>query len=261
MKPSDPDAAPGLEMQRLMLLAIGTRTMFLVGLQALRAPETRVDAKHAQAAADPTYVEQINAATIVQVFGVIEGFIEGGARSLSELVEERRQAARDGYRRATKEANQASRSRGVTEEGIHALTDLSKRLFDHYFPKPLHRLNKDLPRPERWEDALRGLTLGAPPQRPIPEDMKATLNEVAQIRNVLLHRMGRLDQPALDAVTEGPWMNVGELVRIDTALYRIYIAALFSYADELTDRLLLATGKVPRNPSLDDWRGRVPVGG
>ena len=70
-----------------------------------------------------------------------------------------------------------------------------------------------------------------------------------------------IDQAALEAVAEGPWTKVNELVRIDGDLYKRYIAALWSYAEEIQDRFLMALDQEPRNDSLADWRSRVPAGG
>lgn len=175
------------------------------------------------------------------------------------MLSRRRDTQREPYRRSVRKANQAARLRGISEDGVRAVNDLSRRLYDHFVPTL--RLNQTLPRPERWESALRGLVLGAPPGRPLPRDLEETLNEVAQVRNVLLHRLNRIDQAALDAVTEGPWTMVGQEVRIDRALYRRYIAALWTYSDEMLDRVMLALDQPPRHEHLDDWRQRVPAGG
>lgn len=51
-------------MQRLLFLAINTRMLMLMGLRAMRAPEANVGERHAQAAAHPAYIENINAATV-----------------------------------------------------------------------------------------------------------------------------------------------------------------------------------------------------
>ena len=50
---------------------------------------------------------------------------------------------------------------------------------------------------------------------------------------------------------------VGEEVRIDRALYRRYIAALWTYSDEMLDRVMLAMSLPPRHEHLDDWRQRI----
>lgn len=66
----------------------------LVGLETLQTPGTPVDPRHAQAAAKPDYEEWLNAVTIVQIFGLIEGFIEGSAKTLADVVAEAGYAAR-----------------------------------------------------------------------------------------------------------------------------------------------------------------------
>ena len=125
-----------------MHIAISARGLMLVGLDTLRTPGAPVHPGHAQAAAKPDYEEWLNAVTIVQIFGLIEGFIEGSAKALADVVAERRESHRDPYRRSVRKANQASRLRGVSEDGVKALDDLGeRRLYDHFFPKPTLRLD------------------------------------------------------------------------------------------------------------------------
>lgn len=261
---SFPPEGPGtfLELRRLVVSAINTRIALLVSLSELASRSSSTADRRFLAAEDPTHVDAVNAAAIIQMFGFIEGFVEGSGSRLGPAIHAARDQQRVEFRRKSREMNREARARGVSEEAVQLLSELGTRVFEALRPgPPLMRLNRTLPRPQRWEDGLTRVGLGGPSDRPIPDDMAATLNELAQVRNVLLHRMGRIDQAALDAVAEGPWATLNELVRIDGDLYKRYIAALWSYAEEIQDRFLMALGQEPRNGSLADWRSRVPAGG
>ena len=110
------------------------------------------------------------------------------------------------------------------------------------------------------EAALGRLGLGETAARPLPGDLRDTLYEFGEIRNVLLHRVKRIDDKALSAVCEGPWTTRGEEVVVDPTLYRRYVAALWAFPDEITNRLLVKIGDNP-GFDVDLWRSPVPVGG
>lgn len=106
---------------------------------------------------------------------------------------------------------------------------------------------------KRYEKGLRRVGLGAPEDRPIPADLDQALCEVGALRDVWVHRAGRVDSVAL---TQAPTLRSryeeGQFVRFTADDYRTYSAALRCYGEEVMSRL------VPPAPEhrvvLADWR-------
>jgi hypothetical protein len=110
---------------------------------------------------------------------------------------------------------------------------------------------------QRWEEVLCHAGLQAPEDRPIPIDLNLTLNEIVAIRNVLVHNGSRVDEQARQHAPTIPFA-VGELVRIDRDHYRHYSAAVLTFGDEVTWRLLRGVGLDP--PDLKRWRQNYSLG-
>lgn len=99
---------------------------------------------------------------------------------------------------------------------------------------------------ERWERLLGSVGLGADPARPLPDSLQAALAELIQVRHVIAHRAGRVDERARAAI---PWVREGELMRLGRGDVRRYDAAVRAYASEILFRLGIA-----EPPNLDEWR-------
>lgn len=209
---------------------------------------------------------QLNAMTIIDLFGAVEGYVEALSKVMRRpVVDYRRQVDKQLHRRICQIIRQHSRSAyeagTAISEVSHALKKAVHSVIDKRRPGlPVESFIKGLAAAARWEDALHRFGLGETTIRPLPGDLRNTLNELGEIRNILLHRMGRIDQRALDSVTEGPWKNVGQEVIIDPSLYRRYVAALWSFPDEVVDRLIIQIGGSPRF-DINSWRDNVPAGG
>lgn len=110
----------------------------------------------------------------------------------------------------------------------------------------------------RYERRLRGVGLGAPEDRPIPDDLDRTLREVGAIRDALIHRAARLDERALNqAPSLGERYEDGGLVRLSDEDYRTYSAAIRCYGAEVVHRLYGKWKDLadPENaPDLEHWR-------
>jgi hypothetical protein len=205
--------------------------------------------------------------TIISFFGTLEGYVEALSQALVQpVVDHRDQTHREltgRIRRIISQQSKAAHAAGapITDETrsglvktvLHVVNGLRQA-------SPVKHLSKKLPAVERWEDALGRVGLGETSDRPLPSDLRDTLNELGEIRNVLLHRMGRLDHRALNAVREGPWRSIDEEVIIDPPLYRRYVAALWSFSDEVLQRSIVKLG-APASFDINSWRGNVPMGG
>jgi hypothetical protein len=251
------------ELGRLLLVGFDARLVARAGVRALAAETTALpeDRRVRQEAAASQAAHHWNAQTIVYLIGVIEGHIEALSQMLRPLTIKAHAEKLKQHNEQVRAANRRLREAGASPEKIQFLTSFGRDVFRTLMPAlPSLRMGRDLELTARWEEALSRLWLGAPPGRDLPMDMRAVLDEAGEVRNVLLHRLGRVDQRLLDVVAEGPWRNLDELVVIDDGLYRVYAAALFSYADELLMRVRIALGEAaPRD--LGDWRENVPVGG
>jgi hypothetical protein len=90
---------------------------------------------------------------------------------------------------------------------------------------------------DRYERVLVQLGLAAPADRPLPSDLVEALTEISAIRNVLVHRAGRIDLRALgEAPTLHPRYKLGNLVRLLRSDYQRYSAAIRCYAAEISFR-------------------------
>ena len=108
----------------------------------------------------------------------------------------------------------------------------------------------------RYETLLAQVDLAAPADRPIPADLDEALTELGAIRDVRIHRAGRVDQKALD---QSPTLRyeAGALVRLSRDDYRQYSAAIRCYAKEIIYRPLRhwpATDDEKHGPDLAGWR-------
>jgi hypothetical protein len=103
---------------------------------------------------------------------------------------------------------------------------------------------------QRWECVLKYAGMQTPLDRPIPEDLDLALQEIVELRHVLIHRAGRVDSRALRHARSLRY-GEGELVRMGGEDYRRYSAALWTYGEEIVHRL---TGDFAGVPSLQDWR-------
>jgi hypothetical protein len=108
---------------------------------------------------------------------------------------------------------------------------------------------------ERYESVLAQMRLAAPEDRTIPEDLDQALTELGAIRDVLVHRAGRVDAKALE---QAPTLRYreGELVRITPDEYRTYSAAIRCYATEIPFRSIRGWPEVTDSdgPDLSRWR-------
>ncbi len=102
----------------------------------------------------------------------------------------------------------------------------------------------------RYEAVLATVGLDAPADRPVPQDMDEALTEFSALRDVIVHRGGRVDGRALKAAPSLTLVE-GELVRLRRADYLRYAAALRSYGMEVARRLL---GKSVFGLNLAQWR-------
>jgi hypothetical protein len=240
------------DVERLIIEALDAR---LWALQAVSTPpllaarfanddpgahRVNVDASRNRA------LEYWNAMTLVSVFGALEAHIEALTRGLHDMVVRSNEDKRAQIERYNRTRNRAMRGEGRHPPGAYiALTELGQRLSKALLLSPHSRLLPELPTADKWEDVLKRIYLRPIEGRPLPDDLRATLNELGEVRNVLLHRMGRMDQKALDQVSEGPWRSVGERVVIDAPLYERYIAALTAYSEEIFDRVRDRLGEPP----------------
>ena len=112
----------------------------------------------------------------------------------------------------------------------------------------------------RYERHLQVADLAGFPDRAFPEDLDVALKEISALRDVLVHSGGRVDAKAVSKAPTLPARGYleGCFVRIGRDDYRTYSAALFTFAEEVLDRMLLQVGQERPN-SLSDWRDNATL--
>jgi hypothetical protein len=170
----------------------------------------------------------------VQVERIVDEMLAKGRRSAGDAVE------------------------SVDARVVAAVEDAVRAEVDRIVPKALKPKGSGI---ARYEKPLRRVGWGAPADRPIPEDLDAALAELGALRDVLVHRAGRVDEPALE---QAPTLRyrAGHFVRISRQEYREYSAAIRCYAQEITFRGMRGWPEVNDErdgPHLARWRDCVRV--
>ncbi len=103
----------------------------------------------------------------------------------------------------------------------------------------------------RYERRLRRVGLGF--QRTIPDGLDQALREIGVIRDLLIHRAGRMDKEALErARSLADRYRDGELVRLSDEDYRTYSGAIRWYGAEVIHRIY---GGGDDGSDPENWRG------
>ena len=112
----------------------------------------------------------------------------------------------------------------------------------------------------RYERHLRVTDLADFPGRPFPDDLDAALKEIGALRDVLVHGGARVDAKAVAKAPTLPERGYpeGSFVRIGRKDYRTYSAALFTFAEEVLDRMRLQIGQ-DRPNCLAAWRDNATL--
>jgi hypothetical protein len=112
----------------------------------------------------------------------------------------------------------------------------------------------------RYEKPLGRIGWAAPLDRPIPADLDAALKELGALRDVLVHRAGRIDAEALRLAPTLQY-RLGQFVRLSREDFRIYSAAVRCYAMEISFRGVRKWPEVDEQdgPDLAGWRDYVSL--
>jgi hypothetical protein len=143
----------------------------------------------------------------------------------------------------------------VNADALDALKATVRQLVDERTPKAVRPKGSGI---ARYEKPLKRIGWQAPEDRPIPVDLNSALAELGALRDVLVHRAGRVDDKAF---AEAPTLNykAGQFVRITRGDYRAYSAAVRCYALEISFRPMRSWPEVSDDnlPDLANWRNYV----
>lgn len=109
--------------------------------------------------------------------------------------------------------------------------------------------------PDRYERVLAEVGFDAPGDRPLSDGLVTALTEVSALRDVLMHRAGRVDLRAMREAPTLPYQR-GQLVRVSRDDYRRYSSAIRCYASEISFRGIRRWPEVSDErdgPDLDRW--------
>ncbi len=187
---------------------------------------------------------ELNATTLVSMLGALDALVEELVPAARDFLIER--SSRRIIDQARDMAPQATAQ--LDEETLQALEQHVRGFVSEQLGA-----SDAVPRGTgagRWESVLKHAGLQAAPGRLIPDDLNLALNEMVELRHVLTHRAGRVDDRALAKAPSLPYTE-GELVRIHREDYRRYSAALWTYGEEIIHRVM---GDLAHPPSLEEWR-------
>ena len=159
---------------------------------------------------------QLNAQALVSIVSALDALVEELAPAMRSVLAE--VSAEDAMAYADQEVPDAAAN--IDDEAREAIRDRMIKMVAQRLAGP------EAPRgagAERYESVLRAVGLGAPPDRPIPRDLDLALAEVNSLRDVPVHRAGRIDARALrKAPSLTARYEEGELIRLNRDDWRMY---------------------------------------
>jgi hypothetical protein len=139
-----------------------------------------------------------------------------------------------------------------------------KKLREAFKVSKLERLGSEGSGTARYEPLLKQVSLDAPDDRPIPDDLDQALAEIGAIRDVLIHRAARVDGRALKkAPSLEERFEEGQLIRLSGEDVRTYSAAIRCYGAEVIHRFYRRWPDLADpegGPDLANWRGYYTIG-
>jgi hypothetical protein len=202
------------------------------------------------AAEQANQLAELNAMTLVAMVSAVDALVEELVPRVRELLVQIR--AEEMLNKARELEPEAA---GALSEAVLARAlEVTRTTLAAVLPKL-----KKAPRgtgATRWETVLSQVGLQARPDRQIPADLNEALGEVVELRHVIAHRASRVDDGALKKAPTLGYAE-GDLVRISRDDYRCYSAALWTYGDEVTRRLLGSAA--PQPAPLVSWRQNYTI--
>lgn len=139
-----------------------------------------------------------------------------------------------------------------------------EKLREAFKVSKLERLGREGGGTARYEPLLKQVALDAPGDRPIPDDLDQALAEIGALRDVLIHRAGRVDEKAFEKASSlRERFEEGELVRLSGEDFRTYSAAIRCYGAKVIHRFYRRWPDLSDpdgGPNLANWRGYYTVG-
>lgn len=206
-----------------------------------RAESARIELDHGH--------PHLNAQALLSLVSALDAMVEDLARSwrgsrvepvVDELLSRAQDQVPEALERVQPEAMAALVER-VTEELAGRALGRAQRLYGSG--------------PDRYERVLAQVGFAAPEDRPLPDGLVTALTEVSALRDVLMHRAGRVDLRAMREAPTLPYRN-GQLVRASRDDYRRYSSAIRCYAAEISFRGIRNWREVTDEddgPDLERW--------
>jgi uncharacterized protein YutE (UPF0331/DUF86 family) len=196
-----------------------------------------------------------NAQALISMYSALDALIEDFAPALRAL--QAKLISRSLFQRAASSSPELESA--LTDDQREQMLKALESVIDEKLPK-LSKLAGS--GPSRYENLLKPLGLGEPADRLIPDDLREALTELGALRDVLVHRAGRVDAKALK---QAPTLSQeeGQFVRLRDEDYRKYSAAVRCYAAEVFFRSIRGWPEVTDEedgPRLADWRGYYRLG-
>jgi hypothetical protein len=206
-----------------------------------RAEMARIEIENGHPHLNAQALLSMNSALDAMVEEFVPALVDIGVRGLGDRLMER----------ATRQEPEAAAQ--LTEEMREMLTDTVRELLSERVAPKVKRLHGS--GAARYEAVLSQVGLRAPDDRPIPVDLDEALAELGALRDVLVHRAGRVDDQALKQAPSLRYQD-GDLVRVSADDYRTYSAAIRCYASEIVFRSIRSWAGVSDDdgPDLANWR-------
>lgn len=190
----------------------------------------------------------INAQALISMNSVLDAMVEQLSTSWREAI-----VAIESdriFEKATTEHPEAAAK--IDDATMQMLRQAIRSELDRQLPKPGRLTGSGA---KRYETVLAKIGWGAPADRPIPPDMDLALAEFGAIRDVLIHRAGRVDSKALEQAPSLRYQE-GQLIRVSADDFRTYSAAIRCYAMEVQFRPMRNWPEVSESdgPDLARWR-------
>lgn len=252
--------SPFADFQQAVDEIIRVRLTTRIGAEALAEAEIRgVDAHQRQVAWERRELGQaeidgdfgwLNASTLVALHGALDTLVEGVGPATDGVVVPL--AAREMLSEVL--AEKAEEYSAISEDYLEAFVDVVASLMLGGRKYETLRSNGA----ERWENVLRHVNFALPDDQPVPEDLSRALTEACVLRDVLVHRGGRVDTKAAKACASLGF-EVDEFIRLPTRRTRELSAAIIAYGLNVTHRAAARFGAGEAPHLNEDWRTLAPL--